>query len=265
MNVTLITALTIGGMGAVCGTALALAAKFLSVKEDPRIEAAISLLPGANCGGCGYAGCADYARAIVTKNAEINLCPAGGTAVVENLSKLMGVEASAGEKKVAVVMCGGNSECAPRKSFYNGVADCAAAAATGGGDKICQYGCLGYGSCARTCPVSAIEISKGLAIVHPELCIGCGKCVRTCPRNIIKMVPVKRSIHVICSSKDKGPAVKKACSVGCIGCTVCTKIAENEAIKMQGFLAVVDYDKDLENEAVVEKCPGKCIKKIVLK
>lgn len=261
MSPTVITALTIGGMGAACGAALALAAKFLAVHEDPRVEAAIDLMPGANCGGCGCAGCAEYARAVVSDGEDITLCAPGGAALVEDLSKLMGVEASAAEKKVAVVMCGGNAENAPRKSSYNGVADCAAAATTGGGDKICNYGCLGYASCARACPVDAIEIDKGLAIVHGDLCIGCGKCVRTCPRKLIKMVPASRSIHVVCSSKDKGPVVKKACTVGCIGCTVCTKLAENESIKMEGFLAVVDYDKELENDAVVDKCPGKCIVK----
>jgi Na+-translocating ferredoxin:NAD+ oxidoreductase RNF subunit RnfB len=261
MNPTLLTAITIGGMGAVCGTALAMAAKFLAVHEDPRVESAIDMMPGANCGGCGFAGCSEYARAVALDGAEITLCAPGGAVLVSDLSKLMGVEASAAEKKVAVVMCGGNAENAPRKSTYNGVADCSAAATVGAGDKICQHGCLGYASCSRACPVDAIEISNGLATVHADLCIGCSKCVRTCPRHLIKMVPASRSIHVLCSSKDKGPVVKKACSVGCIGCTICTKLAENESIKMQGFLAIVDYEKDLENEAVIEKCPGKCIVK----
>jgi len=259
MSPILITTLAIGGLGAICAISLALAAKFFFVKEDPRIEQVVNILPGANCGGCGYAGCADYAKAIITENAAINLCAPGGCEVMENLARMMGVEAVAAEKKVAIVLCGGDSTKAPRKFKYNGVADCNSAAAVNGGDKLCKYGCLGYGSCARVCPVGAIEIKNNLAVVHPELCIGCGACVKACPRGIIKLIPASRSIHVLCSSKDRGPDVKKACQVGCIGCTLCTKLAENEAIKMDGFLAVVDYSKELKNEKVAEKCPGKCI------
>lgn len=262
MHAVVTTTLAIGGVGAVCGTALALAAKFLHVDEDPRIQQVEEALPGANCGGCGFAGCADYAKAIVIDGAEINLCSAGGGATLKALSEIMGVEASAAEKKVAIVLCGGDKDKAPRKFAYNGVADCAAANTTYGGDKKCPYGCLGYGSCSRVCPVGAIEIRNGLAVVHPDLCIGCGACVNACPRGLIKLVPASRTIHVLCSSRDKGPAVKKACSVGCIGCAKCTKVADNEAIKMDGPLAVVDYTKELTNEETVESCPSKCIHKL---
>ncbi len=258
INTILITAGAIGGVGLVCGTALALAAKFLAVKEDPRVEAMEEILPGANCGGCGFAGCADYAKAIINDGAAINLCAPGGAEVLDAIAKAMGIEASVEEKKVAVVMCAGDSDKAPRKHLYNGVADCTAAAAVAGGDKVCRYGCLGYGSCANVCPVGAIEIKKGVAIVHPELCISCGACVSACPRNLIKMVPISRTIHVLCSSKDKGPVVKKACQVGCIGCRMCVKLA-GDAFEMDGFLARRNYDIPVENEGIVEKCPGKCI------
>jgi Na+-translocating ferredoxin:NAD+ oxidoreductase subunit B len=260
MSPILVTSFTIAGAGLLCGTALALAARFLGVDEDPRIETVTQLLPGANCGGCGYAGCADYAKAIVLDGAPINLCAPGGAETLALLASEMGIEAEATVKKVALVLCGGDAEKAVRKHAYNGIADCAAAHAVGGGDKVCAYGCLGYGSCTRVCPTGAIEITEhGLAVVHSELCIGCGACVNACPRNLIRLVPVNRSIHVLCSSRDKGPVVKKACSVGCIGCAVCTKLADNAAITMDGALAVVDYDKELTNAAVVAKCPGKCI------
>ena len=257
----LITSGVIGGTGLVCGGALALAAKFLAVKEDPRIAEMEEILPGANCGGCGFAGCADYAKAIIVDGAAINLCAPGGQEVLDLLAKATGQEADAAHRKVAVVMCGGDSEKAPRKHLYNGVADCAAATAVAGGDKACNYGCLGYGSCARVCPVSAIEIRDGLAVVHPDLCISCGACVKLCPRNLIKMVPADQTIHVFCSSKDKGPVVKKACTVGCIGCRVCVKLG-GEAFAMDGFLALRDYEKLVENDQVIEKCPGKCIRKV---
>ena len=260
MSSVLITTGTVGGLGLVCAMALALAARFMAVKENPRVVAAEEILPGANCGGCSYAGCADYAKAVVLDGVPTNLCAPGGGEVVDKLSALMGVEASAAQRNVAVILCGGNSDNAPRRFLYNGVADCTAANAVGGGDKKCSFGCLGYGSCARACPVGAIEITAGnIALVHPDLCIGCSACVRTCPRNLIKMIPEDRGIHVLCSSRDKGPVVKKACKVGCIGCRVCVKLAEDDAIGMDSFLAVVDYSKPLDNEEVVEKCPGKCI------
>ncbi len=255
----ILTASIVGGIGLVCGVTLALAARFLAVHEDPRIEEVNELLPGANCGGCGYAGCADYAKAIVVDHAAINLCAPGGTELLDNLAAAMGRDADAAAKQVALVLCGGDSEKAPRRFAYNGVADCTAAAAVDGGDKSCRYGCLGYGSCIRACPVDAIELRGNIAHVHPTLCIGCGACVRTCPRDLIKMVPAASRIHVLCSSKDKGPIVKKACKVGCIGCTICAKLAPDEAIAMDGFLAVVDYAKELTETKVVEKCPGKCI------
>ncbi len=261
MNIITITAISIGGLGLICGIALALAARFLAVKEDPRIEQVLDILPGANCGGCAFAGCADYAKAIIIDGIAINLCAPGGQDVINRLSAFMGIDAQAAEKKVAIILCGGDKDNAPRKSAYNGVADCKAAHSVGGGDKICGYGCLGYGSCARACPVNAIELANDLAVVHADICIGCGICVKTCPRHLIKLIPAQRTIHVLCSSRDKGPVVKKACNVGCIGCSVCVKLAQNEAIKMDGFLAQVDYSKELDNDQLPEKCPGKCIMK----
>lgn len=254
----LITAVTIGVIGLVCGIILSVSAKFLAVHEDPRIGEIDELLPGANCGGCGYAGCADYAKAIIIDGAAINLCAPGGADTLEALGKCTGQEAVAGEKMVAVVMCGGDNTKAPRKFQYNGIIDCAAAAAVGGGDKICSYGCLGYGSCLRVCPVSAIELVNDIAVVHPELCISCGACVSACPRDIISMVPATASIHVLCNSKDKGPVVKKACEVGCIGCRMCVKLG-GETFVMDGFLASRDYSIEVADEVIVEKCPGKCI------
>jgi len=263
VNPILITSGTVAFMGLVCGVALALAAKFMAVKEDPRVVEAEEILPAANCGGCGYAGCADYAKAIVFSDAALNLCAPGGAEVVAELAGLMGVSAEAAEKKVAIVLCGGDSEKAPRKQMYNGVADCGAAHAVGGGDKKCSYGCLGYGSCARACPVGAIEITAAnLAYVHADICIGCNACVKTCPRGLIRMIPEGTALHVMCGSKDKGPIVKKACQVGCIGCRLCVKHG-GEGFEMDGFLALRNYDRGVEDEeTVIEKCPGKCIVRV---
>lgn len=251
----------IGIVGFVIGILLALAAKYLAVKEDPRIAEITELLPGANCGGCGYAGCAEYAKAIITEGADINLCAPGGSDCVDALASFMGVEAGDVEKMTAIVLCCGDDEKAKRRFDYNGINDCAAAHATAGGDKACIYGCLGYGTCARVCPVNAITIEKGIAKVNKDLCIACGKCVSVCPRNLIKLVPASAKIHVLCSSKDKGPVVKKACSTGCLGCRLCTKFGDEGAFVMDGFLAKVDYSVPITKEEVIEKCPAKCIAK----
>lgn len=260
MNAILVSTLWIAGIGLLCGLVLAVAAKYLGVHEDPRAEELTQLLPGINCGACGYAGCAGYAAALAAGKAPANLCAPGGPAVAQKLAAFLGVAADAAVRRVALVLCGGNSRAARRRFAYDGIADCAAAAAVAGGDKACTAGCLGYGTCARICPVNAIEITDGLARVHPDLCIGCGKCVAACPRKIIKMVPEDRHIHVLCSSKEPGAAVRKVCSVGCIGCRICTKLADG-AIAMDGHLAVVNYELPLTNEETVAKCPTKCIRK----
>ena len=250
----------VGSLGLICSLVLILASRFFAVKEDPRIEEATLLLPGANCGACGFGGCADYARAIVIKGEKVTLCKPGGPETTEKLAEFMGVKAEIEERKVAIVLCCGGDLNAKRRFLYNGIADCADAVLIGGGDKACSYGCLGLGTCARVCPEHAIEITEDrLAVVHPELCIGCGLCVSACPRKLIQLVPESRTIHVLCSSRDRGPVVKQNCAVGCIGCTLCTKITD--AIKMDGTLACVDYSQPLDDEAVIAKCPQHTIVK----
>jgi electron transport complex protein RnfB len=252
--------LCIGGIGLASAAALAVADKYLSIPDDPRVAKVTELLPGINCGGCGYAGCADYARAIVLRGEQPNLCAPGGPDCARAISAFLGVEAAAREKHVALVHCCGDDTESIRRAAYNGINECAAAHATAGGDKGCTYGCLGYGTCARICPVNAIAVANGLARVDKNRCISCGKCLAACPRKIIKLVPFAASIHVLCCSKDKGPAVKKVCGTGCIACRICTKLSDG-AINMDGFLAVVDYSKPLTNEETIAKCPVNCIRK----
>ena len=182
MGAEWMAAALVGGIGVFCGVVLGMASRFFAVFEDPRIETLTNLLPGANCGACGLAGCSDYARAMVLQGAKVNLCKPGGQDTAVKLGAAMGVEVTAQEREVAIVLCGGGDAEASRKYLYNGIADCAAATLVGGGDKTCRFGCLGLGSCARVCPVGAVEILPGrLALVHPELCIGCGLCVKACP------------------------------------------------------------------------------------
>ncbi|MFU8780338.1 MAG: RnfABCDGE type electron transport complex subunit B [Kiritimatiellia bacterium] len=254
----LVTAGVIGGIAMICASALAIAAHVFAVQQNPRVAELEKLLPGINCGACGFAGCSDYAKAMAAEEIGIDRCAPGGTEVLEALAAATGAVAAAFEKMVAIVHCNGDAENAGHRHAYNGLIDCHAAHQLAGGDMSCSYGCLGYGSCARACPVDAIEIKNNLAIVHPDLCIGCKACVASCPRNIIAMVPASQSIHVLCSSKDKGPIAKKACKVACIGCRICTKL-DASAFTMDGFLAQRNYASAVTDPAVIEKCPGKCI------
>lgn len=257
----LLQTVIIGGTGLVCAAVLAIAARFLMVEEDPRVEAITAMLPGINCGTCGYAGCADYAKAIALHGAPVDLCKPGGHDTAKNVAAFMGVSAAASERKVALVFCKGDNTTAGRTVLYNGVSDCAAAQQIGGNGKECRYGCLGLGSCARACPVGAIEITDGLAVVHPDLCISCGRCVATCPRRLIAMVPESRSIHILCSSHDPGPAVRKVCRVGCIACTLCVKAVNGVGIAIRNNLAVMDYGVSVTNEDTIAKCPQHTIVK----
>ncbi len=263
MSPILIAILVIAALGAIAAAALAIADKYLAVKEDPRIGLLTAALPGANCGGCGFAGCGDYAHALVAGTAAPGACTAADDKVADELAKILGVAATATEKRVALVKCGGTRHEAIRVGDYNGLADCASAAATAGGDKGCRYGCLGYGACAHVCPKSAIHIEDGLAVVDKRLCIGCGKCVSVCPRKLIELVPAKATLHVLCNNPLRGPDVIKVCGVGCMGCHLCEKHSggkEAGHFTFDRFLAKVNYDNPPTDAVLVTKCPRKCIK-----
>ena len=261
MNEILIPVLWLAGAGLLCGLALALCARFFAVKEDPRIARILSLLPGANCGGCGFAGCAGYAAAVAAGKAPPGRCTAGADAsAIAAVMGLRSFEADAAVPKAAVVLCGGTSSFAKRAFLYDGLVDCAAANAVAGGDKQCRYGCLGYGSCVRVCPVNAIEIADGVAHVHRDRCIGCGKCEAVCPRHVIELVPRDHDVHVFCKSPDPGAQIRKYCSAGCVGCRICTRKAPG-AIIVVDSLARVNYDVPFPACDAIGDCPIKCLRK----
>lgn len=250
----------LGGTGFVLGTLLGVANKILAVHLDPKVEEVREALPGTNDGACGYPGCDALAEAVVKGEAPTNACTVGGREVAEKLAKIMGTEVLSVEKRVARVNCqGGEEECSTR-AIYQGVDSCKAAAIIAGGSKSCVYGCLGLSSCEKACPFGAISINNsGVAVVDEENCTGCRVCVAACPRKIISIVPVEKEVSVLCSSKDRGPVVRKICKIGCIGCTKCVKNCPQEAIYMQDNLAIIEYEKCDNCGTCVEVCPTNCI------
>ena len=260
MNEILIPALAIGAVGLVLGALLAIASKLFAVEVDERTIEITQVLPGANCGSCGYAGCSAYADAVSKGEAKINCCSPGGQITADNIATIMGVSSEAVEEKKAVILCNGTNETAFDKYDYTGEMDCIAASKLqGGGHKACTYGCLGYGSCARVCKNGAISIENGIAVVDTAKCGGCGECEAICPKNIIKIVPKKNNIVVKCKSCDKGQLMKEKCSAGCIGCKICEKNCPEGAITVTDNCASIDYSKCSQCGLCVERCPKKII------
>lgn len=245
-------------LGLVLGLVIGIVSRLFGVEQDPRLEETEALLPGANCGACGFAGCADFAKALVGGKAEVGQCTSISAENCGRVAALLGMDAGMRAPKVAVVRCRGGQTQAEMAAEYNGVNDCRSAMLVAGGAKGCRYGCLGLGTCARNCPFGAIEIKDGLAVVDPELCTGCGKCVATCPRGLIILVPKSAPIHVLCHSPEKGAVCKKVCSVSCIGCRKCVKNAEEGQMTMDGFLARVNYENPPGPE-LAKVCPTGCL------
>lgn len=262
MDFTLIgsAVLSIGGLGVIFGAGLGYAGKVFEVKEDPRIGEVIGCLPGANCGGCGYPGCAGLAAAIVAGTAPVNTCPVGGAKSAAAISEVMGVVAEEKERETAFVKCKGDCPSSKNKYEYKGISDCTMASQlAGGGAKGCSYGCLGLGSCVKACAFDAIHVVNGVAVVDQEKCVACGKCVSACPKKLIELLGVSKITRVECSSKDAGKVVNANCSVGCIACKICEKNCKFDAIHVIDNIAVIDYDKCKHCGLCAMKCPKKVI------
>ncbi|MDR2531028.1 MAG: RnfABCDGE type electron transport complex subunit B [Oscillospiraceae bacterium] len=245
----------LGGLGAIFGAALAIAAKVFAVERDEREDSIRGALPGANCGGCGYPGCGGFAAAVVSGAAPVNGCVVGGAEVVAEVAAIMGVEPVGSERQVAFVKCSGGSRSA-RKYDYVGLDDCFSALnAIGGGPLTCRFGCLGLGSCTRECRFGALRVVNGVSVVDREKCTGCMRCAAVCPKRLIAKVPYSGKVQVGCASRARGAAVRKVCDAGCIGCGVCVKNCPSNAIKLDDNLAVIDFAKCTNCGACVEKCP----------
>lgn len=256
----IIAAIVVGCVGILLGFFLGISGEKLKVEVDPREEAICGVLPGNNCGGCGYAGCSGLAAAIVKGEAPVNQCPVGGAPVAKLVGEIMGVSAEEGVKKVAFVKCIGDCNKAKTSYEYTGVEDCSVMAfVPAGGPKTCNYGCLGYGECAKVCPFDAIHVIDGVAVVDPKACKACGKCVATCPKNLIELVPYDAKHLVACSSKDKGKDVMAACAAGCIGCHLCEKNCPSDAVHVVDNIAYIDQEKCTGCDECALKCPKKII------
>lgn len=250
----------VAGVGLFIGLFLGFAAKTFEVKTDERELQVRELLPGANCGGCGYPGCDGLASAIAKGEAPANACPVANKDAHNKIAEVMGTVVEETGKKVAFVKCVGTCDKTQVKYEYYGVQDCnKAAAVPGKGNKKCSYGCMGFGSCVRVCAFDAIHIVNGVAIVDKEKCTGCSSCTAQCPNKLIEMVPDTARHLVGCSSQDKGKDVKAACSAGCIGCKLCVKACEFDAIKVENNLAYIDYSKCTNCGKCAVVCPVKVI------
>ena len=266
----LIAVAILGGLGLIFGLVLSAASKVFYVETDPRLDQLNACLPGANCGGCGYAGCGGYAEAVLSGEAPIGKCASGGNECAQAMAAIMGVKAEKVTRKVALVRCSGVKRYdkdgnltsgAKIKGNYEGFKDCLAASKVGGsGPLVCKFGCLGYGSCTKVCKYGAIKVVDGVAIVDEDLCVGCMACASVCPRNLIVPVEPKRNVVIACASLAKGAATTRACTVGCIGCGLCKKICPNDAITVENNLARIDYSKCDNCGLCATVCPKKLIK-----
>lgn len=258
----------LGGMGLVFALILGVASKVFHVETDPRLEELNEALPGANCGGCGFAGCAAYAQAVLEGKAPVGKCAAGGDEAAHKMAAVMGVKPEKFERKVALVRCSGYKHLdadgkvtgARLKGDYEGLHDCLAATKVAGrGPLICKFGCLGFGNCTRACKYDAIHIVDGIAKVDQERCVGCLQCAAACPRNLIVPVNYDHKVVIACASKAKGAVTIRGCSSGCIGCGLCKKICPKDAIRVEENLAFIDYEKCDSCGLCATVCPKKLI------
>lgn len=261
MGVLGYTILTLVVLGAVLAAVLYFVAQKFKVEEDPRIDEVESKLPGANCGGCGFAGCRGMAEALV-KNDDISAlyCPVGGGDVMKGIADYLGKAAPEREPQVAVVRCAGSCANRPRTNQFDGAPSCAVVASLYGGETGCTFGCLGKGDCTNVCEFGAITMNAetGLPEVDDEKCTACGACVKACPKGVIelrKKFPKSRKVYVSCVNKDKGGVARKSCSAACIGCGKCAKVCPFGAITVENNLAFIDSTKCRLCRKCVVECP----------
>jgi RnfABCDGE-type electron transport complex B subunit len=264
-DVILYTLITLGGIGALSSIILFFVAQKFKVIEDPRIDLVEEVLPLANCGGCGYPGCRNFADACV-KAEDLNslYCPVGGNETMSKVASVLGQTVEGKESQVAVLLCNGSNANRKHTSIFDSAANCTIAANTYGGETECTHGCLGLGECVDACNFNAMYMDPvtGLPVVIEDNCTACGACVKACPKNLFELRnkgKKSRRIYVACMNTDKGAPAKKACDTACIGCSLCFKACKYDAITMANNKAYIDYNKCVLCRACVEVCPTNAI------
>lgn len=248
------------GMGLIAGLVLTLASKVFFVPVDEAVAQIREVLPGANCGACGFAGCDDYAAAIGDdRSLSPSLCPVGGNQVASAVAAILGVEAGSVQAKAAVVRCQGSYENTKQIMDYTGIPTCAAAKSFYGGNWACAQGCLAFGDCVSVCQYDAIRICNGVAVVDREVCVGCGMCEQACPNQVITMSDKKKLVYVACNSTEPGAKARKTCKVACIGCRKCQRVCPFEAIEVENNLARILFDKCRTCGLCEKECPTQAI------
>lgn len=262
MSTTIIwTIVILAGLGLILSLVLYLVAAKFKVEEDPRIDEVEKVMPGANCGGCGFAGCRAFADAAVkAPNLDNNYCPVGGNEVMKKVAAILGYEIVEKTPQVAVVRCNGTCENRPRTNVYDGVKSCKVKAALYSGDTGCPFGCLGCGDCVEACQFGAITMdpATSLPVVDETKCTACGACAKACPKHIIELRnkgPRGMRVFVSCVNKDKGAIARKACTAACIGCGKCAKVCAQEAITVEDNVAYIDFTKCKLCKKCVAECP----------
>lgn len=267
-NAILSAVIVLGVTGLVTAVFLFVISKRFAVKSDPRIARIQELLPGANCGGCGFPGCSAFAEACVRQGSLSGMnCSVSKPEAMAQIAAIMGSEVEAVVPRVAVVRCDGSCANRPRLNVYDGAMRCSIANMAGGGETGCFYGCLGCGDCVGACKFGAIHMdaATGLPVVDQESCVACGACVSACPRHIIELRnrnKKDRRVYVSCVNRDRGPVAKKACAVACIGCGKCVKACQFEAITFDSNLAYIDPEKCRLCRKCVDECPQHVIKAV---
>jgi electron transport complex protein RnfB len=257
----LITIITLSVLALISAVILYFVAQKFKVFEDPRIDEVQAVLPAANCGGCGFAGCRNFAEALVASETFDGLnCPVGGSDTMNAAAAILGKTAPLVDPLVAVLMCNGTPEYRPRTSVYSGAADCRIIHSLYAGETDCSYGCLGSGDCVRACTFDAMFMDEKtqLPVIIDNKCVACGACVKACPRKLIelrKKAKKDRKLYVACSNCDKGGPAKRACSVACIACNKCVKVCTFDAIKIENNLAYIDARKCTFCRKCVTECP----------
>lgn len=258
MNEILFGVIIVSAIGIIAGIGLAVASVIMAVPKDEKAEALLEVLPGANCGACGFSGCSGYAAALSKGEAKVGLCSPGGPDCAAACGEILGVSGNL-EAKTALVHCMGSYDVTSDKMNYDGIQSCSAATFLAGGISSCRFGCMGMGDCQRACQYGAITLCDGVAIIDPHKCKGCSLCVAACPKNLISFVPMKKQAIVRCSNCDKGAGVVKICKVGCIGCMKCVKACEDGAVTVTDFKATVDPQKCTGCGKCAEVCPRNII------